>query len=737
MTTARIHVRRLAVAAICALTLVLAGCSDGDDNNVDLGSGAGPGDNMDDGGQQPAAYRLQLLHFADMDGSTDALTNVLNFSRLINAFKSVPGLTDNTLVLSSGDNYIPGPRFFAAGVDTDATSAALGVPGNGRGDIVFLNAFATTASALGNHDLDQGTPAFADLIAADDEYAGAAFPYLSTNLDFSTDSDLAPLVIDDGQSASQGAGKLTGSATVEIGGQTIGLVGASTPILASITSTGAIAVAPDGFTMDDAGYDALAAEIQPAVDALTARGIDKIILMTHMQQIAIEKALATRLNDVDIIIAGGSNTLLADSNDVLRAGDTAVDTYPLSFDGPDGSPTLVVNVDGDYKYLGRLVMSFDDAGVLLTDTLDLAEDGAWASTDAIVELLDNRGLSTDLDDTVADVQAALQGVLADQDGNIQGNTTVYLDGRRTQVRTEETNLGNLTADANLFYANAYVDAVNANGATLPPVQVSLKNGGGIRDDIGQVVVPPGGTGNPGFNPPQANTAINKPAGGISQFDIGGALRFNNSLTLITVTAAELRDIMEYAVAASTAGATPGQFPQIGGMRIAFDTDEIARSEGQMNRAAGTDGSRIRTLEILGGQGQGDDDVSDRVVVDGVLQGDASRPIRMVLLAFTAQCVSGPSYDGAASDCGDGYPLKNLAAADRADLDPNTVDDSDAVDTSYDPGQARFAGTGTEQDAFAEYLQAVYPDTDNAFDKAETPAEEDARIVNLKARREAM
>ncbi len=729
MVTARTKTRWLAACTAFVLALNLTACSDGgNDDDVDVGEGPSV-----DEPQQPAAYRLQLLHFADMDGSTDALTNVLNFSRLINGFVSEPGLTDNTLILSSGDNYIPGPRFFAAGVDNDETEAALGVPGNGRGDILFLNAFGTTASAVGNHDLDAGTPEFAALVAPDGDYPGAAFPYMSTNLDFTTDSNLASLVVADGQPATASGGRLTGSATVDIGGQSIGLVGASTPILASITSTGGIDVGPDGFTMDATGYDALAAQIQPAIDALSARGIDKIVLMAHMQQIAIEEALATRLNDVDIIIAGGSNTLLADDDDILRTGDTAVDTYPLAFTGPDGSPTLVVNVDGDYKYLGRLVVDFDDAGVLLVDALDPADNGAWASTDAIVDMLASRGLATTLDSTIETVQQALQNVLADQDGNVQGNTRVYLDGRRTQVRTEETNLGDLTADANLFYGNAYVEAANANGGTAPTVQVSLKNGGGIRDDIGQVVVPPGGTGEPAFNPPQANTAIGKPEGGISEFDIGGALRFNNSLTLITVTAAELRDIMEYAVAATTEGATPGQFPQIGGMRIAFDVDETARTGGQMNLGAATTGSRIRTLDIIAD----DDSVSDAVVANGVLQGDPTRPIRMVLLAFTAQCVSGPGYDGSASDCGDGYPLKNLSAPDRVDLDPNTVADSENVDISYDPGLAGFAAPGTEQDAFAEYLQAVYPDADNAFDMAETPVAEDERIINLAARRDAM
>ena len=48
--------------------------------------------------------------------------------------------------------------------------------------------------------------------------------------------------------------------------QRIGIVGATTPTLASITSTGNITVRPAGTDVD-----ALAAEIQPAVDALLAR----------------------------------------------------------------------------------------------------------------------------------------------------------------------------------------------------------------------------------------------------------------------------------------------------------------------------------------------------------------------------------------------------------------------------------------------------------------------------------
>jgi hypothetical protein len=76
--------------------------------------------------------------------------------------------------------------------------------------------------------------------------------------------------------------------------------------------------------------------------------------------LAIEKDLAQRLKNVDIIVAGGSNTLLSDANDVLRTGDKSAGDYPYQTKDAAGQPTVVVNVDADYKYLGRFMAPFDD-----------------------------------------------------------------------------------------------------------------------------------------------------------------------------------------------------------------------------------------------------------------------------------------------------------------------------------------------------------------------------------------
>lgn len=623
---------------------------------------------------QYQAFTTQVLHNADADGVAGALSNVSGFSALLREFRDeFPG---RTLVLSSGDNYIPGPRYAAAA--DDSLAAVLGVPGVGRADIAFLNAMGYQASAVGNHELDGGTAAFAGIIGSEVDggfYPGARFPYLSANLDFTTDANTAPLAAAPGLPSTQLANALTSSATVMIDGEPIGIIGATTPLLAEITSSGDIGIAP----MDAGDLAALATEIQSAIDALTAAGIDKIILLSHMQQINIEKQLATLLRDVDVIIAGGSNSLLADSTDVLRVGDSAADDYPLRFANADGDLTLLVNTDGDYKYLGRLVAAFDLSGEIIEASLDEAVNGAYATDAAGLARAGNPAPVARVTEVADAVQEVLQATL----GNIFGNTAVYLDGRRNQVRSQETNMGNLTADANLAEAKS----IDAN------VAVSLKNGGGIRAPIGIEVIPPG-SNDPNdvqFLPPAAIPGV-KADGDISQSEIATTLRFNNGLTLVTVTAAELQALIEHGVSDDGAGdpelATPGKFPQVGGMKFSFDPAAPA-------------GSRVQSLAVLDSSGA----VADVVVRNGTLEGAADRTFRMVSLSFL---VGG----------GDGYPFpdRDVVQLEQDENAPRT-------------GAADFAADGTEQDALAEYLLEQFS-SGSAFSEAEVPASEDERIQNL-------
>ncbi len=199
----------------------------------------------------------------------------------------------------------------------------------------------------------------------------------------------------------------------------------------------------------------------------------------------------------------------------------------------------------------------------------------------------------------------------EQDGDIFGSTDVFLNGTRGDVRTQETNLGNLTADANL----AYAQEINSD------VVISIKNGGGIRDNIGALIAPRGST-NPEDVlqlPPQANELAEKEEGDISQLNIANSLRFNNGLTLLTVTADELLEIIEHGVSATEDGATPGQFPyQVAGIEFSFDADLPA-------------GDRLVSLAVKDTEGN----IINVVAEDGELVGDSDRTFRLVTLGFLA------------------------------------------------------------------------------------------------------
>ncbi|MEO1513321.1 MAG: 5'-nucleotidase C-terminal domain-containing protein, partial [Planctomycetota bacterium] len=198
------------------------------------------------------------------------------------------------------------------------------------------------------------------------------------------------------------------------------------------------------------------------------------------------------------------------------------------------------------------------------------------------------------------------------DSTIRGNTDVFIEGTRTQVRTEETTLGNLTADANLAAAKG-VDADTI---------VSIKNGGGIRAAIGEVDA----DGNP--LPTQANPVSGKEEGEISDLDIQNSLRFNNGLTLVTLSTEDLKIILEHSVASSEDGATPGQFFQLGGLLVEVDLSGTAQELDDSGNVT-TAGSRILTVQLLDDNG----DPADIIIENGAPTADAPESIRVVTLDF--------------------------------------------------------------------------------------------------------
>ena len=69
--------------------------------------------------------------------------------------------------------------------------------------------------------------------------------------------------------------------------------------------------------------NAVAPAVQEEVDLLTAQGVNKIILISHLQDVGEDLALAGELSGVDVMIAGGGDELLASEGDPLSPGDAA------------------------------------------------------------------------------------------------------------------------------------------------------------------------------------------------------------------------------------------------------------------------------------------------------------------------------------------------------------------------------------------------------------------------------
>jgi 2',3'-cyclic-nucleotide 2'-phosphodiesterase (5'-nucleotidase family) len=651
-----------------------------------------------------ANFTLQLLHYYGESGLL-AVDTAPILGALIDKFDDQYA---NTIKLAEGDTYIPGP-WLVGGSDPSLNNiAGIGTTALGRPDIAIMNALGTDVSALGNHEFDLGSSVLQTAIAASGTgattYPGALFPFITANLDFSADSALKGLADATiggtatnsfaGKEASTIKGKIAPYTIITKGGEKIGVVGSTNYDLLSLTSPNGTIVKDDA-NPATSDLQEVAAYIQSAVDALKALGVNKILMVDQLDTIERNKLLAPLVSGIDVMIAGGGHERLGDATDkaVGFNGHSAdfAGTYPIVTKGSDGKTTLIVTTDTEYSYLGRLVLDFNEAGEILLPSLNPTINGAYAATEANLQAAYGTTqtakqivASSTIGASISAITTPIDNVIRTKDSNIFGYTKVYLEGDRAFGRAQEVNLGDITADANLFKAKAVLPA----GAVI----ASLKNGGGIRSSVGSI-------GENGEKLPPSPTSV-KPVGGISQLDIENALRFDNKLVIFDTTPQGLLNILNYA-----AGLAPGNggFAQIGGVRFSYDANKPI-------------GERVQDIAISDLDGN----LVAKVADNGVLLAGAPAKISVIALNFTA-------------NGGDGYPIKANADNFRFLLDNNTL--SAAVDKTLDLTVAPNVPTNAlgEQKAFQDYLKAVYPTPQKAYDVVDTPATQDQRIQNLQVK----
>jgi 5'-nucleotidase len=314
------------------------------------------------------------------------------------------------VTVSSGDNYLAGPQF--------AASLEKGVPFY---DSTGLDRVGYDALAIGNHEFDFGPDVLADFISG----FGPGTPFLSSNLDVTREPRLAELAA---------AGRIAPSTVVEKGGHRIGIVGATTPALRSISSPRDVVVGPD-----------VLGSVQAEVDRLTADGVDRIILISHLQSVLEDRDLVAKLRGVDVAIAGGGDELLAGPQNALVPGDErSVDPitgqpyeYPIRVPDAEGREVPVVTTAGDYKYVGRLVVTFDEQGVVTgVDPSSGPVRVSGAAPDAVQP---DEGIERDVVDPVRAYSDKLAAtVLAQSAVALEGRSRACARRRRTSGTSSPT-----------------------------------------------------------------------------------------------------------------------------------------------------------------------------------------------------------------------------------------------------------------------------------------------------------
>ncbi|GAA3623876.1 5'-nucleotidase C-terminal domain-containing protein [Microbacterium awajiense] len=405
------------------------------------------------------------------------------------------------ITISSGDNYLAGARLNASLDSEDGTFY----------DALVYEAAGFDAITIGNHEFDLGPDVLADFI----EGAGD-IPFVSANLDVSAEPRLAAL---------EAEGRIAGSTVVEKAGRQIGVVGAIYEDLRSISS-------PRGVTTSDA-----AEAVQAEVDALTADGVDIIILSSHLQSITSDVELISEITGVDAAIAGG--------------GVERLDPFPMVVTDADGNEVPVVTTVGNYRDIGQLVLRFDKNG----EVIDVVEE---QSALIPVPLEGPRDAFT-----AENVEAPVADYVAGLAENVLGTTEVWLDGGNPPIRGRETNVGDLFSDA---MKDAARDRATEYG--VGEADVALINSGGIRGNV-QLA--------PGSNVTELTT-----------YNIGA---FFNLVSIAEVDGAKLKDILEHSVSVFPSTGN-GRFGQWSGVEFVYDPAAPAQEFDSETNAITTPGQRI-------------------------------------------------------------------------------------------------------------------------------------------------
>ncbi len=442
---------------------------------------------------------------------------------------------------------------------------------------------------LGNHEFDFGTAFLARYIKQFERSGKKNHPFISGNLDFSRNADLRGLfggaVLERGKIKS---GKNLGGSYIHtdpVTKQKFGVVSAVTERLSTISSPGTVRVTTADLT-------ALAKNVQGQINGLQKRGINKIILVSHLQSVTNDRALIQLLSGVDIAVAGGGDDLLdspviANTIELLPGEAASVGSYPLFVNDKASNAVPLITTVGNYKYVGRFDATFDSKGRLVSYNADTSYPRRVIPASAAATSAGITDAVTPDAKVLAAAVTPVTACLTELGTTAIGKTEVVLNRARGSataagVRTVETNGGNFVTDAYLYAYSQKAGSIGLAPASATNPVIAVQNGGGIRQNGGDNIPSSGLVGN------------------ITRLDLLNMMAFDNQTGVVTgVTPADLKSIFETSCSAGTGGW--GGFLQIAGMKLVCSRSGTAQIIDTTNERITTTGTRVVSIQLSDGR----------------------------------------------------------------------------------------------------------------------------------------
>lgn len=494
---------------------------------------------------EDAPLPLTLLNVNDFHGRIDA--NTVAFAGTIEQLRAAAD--GPVLFTSSGDNL--GASLFASAIAHDQPT------------IDVLNALDLTASAVGNHEFDQGWLDLRDRIqsAADWDYLGANVYQAGTQTP----------VLDE-------------YALVAVDGMTVGIIGAVTAETSALVSPAGISTLSFGDPVQ--AVNRVAAQLS---DGDEANGEADVLIANYHEGAGYGTPDGSTLEQ-ELAADGVFQRIVNDtaaSVDAILGGHTHKEyAWSAAIPGTDRTRPVVQSASYGTR-IGKVTLSVDP------DTFEVTahtQQNVERTTTAPATLIASYP-------RVAEVNAIVTTALADaaaigntRVGSVSADITTAYIGSVRDDRASESTLGNLVA-------NALRDSLSelSQGA-----QIGVVNPGGLRAELFDTQAEFGGAAVPGLAD-----------GDISYSQANAVLPFNNTLTISTLTGAQVKTMLEQQWQRSADGTVPSRaYLQLGLSDNVSYTYDASLAEGSRITSITVDGApmnpvaqyRIGTFSFLSSGG---------------------------------------------------------------------------------------------------------------------------------------